>query len=144
MCVFPAVPSIFYGLYILLLSILMMAWKYRDFTTNCHLDYSFRTCCFGGCKMNHAALKILSQNYFIFGLYFNYLDVLVWGLFFLPSVFHRIMKLMSMLKSNFFSSTLCCCGKHFLGLIPATVWWQLRVQKLPYHRWGPVPNAVLK
>lgn len=39
--------------------------------------------------MNHAALKSLSQNYFIFVLYFNYLDILLLGLFFSANSFSQ-------------------------------------------------------
>ena len=71
---------------------------------NCFLNYNFRSHWFGVCEMNHAALKSQSQNYFIFVLYFNYLDVLLLGpfFFFMPTVFRRVMKWM-----NFFTATLC-------------------------------------
>jgi len=64
------------------LNILMMTWKYWDFKMNCFLNYNFRSHWFGVCEMNHAALKSQSQNYFIFVLYFNYLDILLLGPFF--------------------------------------------------------------
>lgn len=141
----PAVSSIFHLLHShYYYSILMLAWKYWGFTRNCHLDYNFIACWFGVFKMNHAALKSLSQNYFILVLYFNYLDILLLGLFFFCQLFFT-RSWNGCLHLNWtFPVQPCIIVENIFLACSQQVWWQLRVQKFPCHHWSPVPNPILR
>lgn len=116
LCFSPALSYIFWLPLMLLLSILTRVWKYWGITSDSHLDYNFITW-FGVCKINHAALKNLSKNYFICVLYFNNLDILLLGFpnFFLPSVFQRIMKWCLHLNGNFSVQPCIIAEKVFLA-----------------------------
>lgn len=116
LCFSPALSYIFWLPLMLLLSILTRVWKYWGITSDSHLDYNFITW-FGVCKINHAALKNLSKNYFICVLYFNNLDILLLGFpnFFPPSVFQRIMKWCLHLNGNFSVQPCIIAEKVFLA-----------------------------